>query len=264
VEKNLAGIRGFVEQSGADIVLLQEVDVRSHRSYYIDETRFIAESWEGETAFAPNFLVSFVPYPLPPIGRVESGVFTLKAFSAEKAERIALPSPFKWPVRVANLKRCLLIERIPVADSGKSLVLVNLHLEAYTSGAGRDAQLKVLLDFLKNEYEKGNYCVAGGDFNHNFPNIDQELYALKEKDHFLPGNLTQDMLPEGWRFGADVEIPSSRLLNEPYSGDWKTTQLYAIDGYILSPNTETVSVTVIDHGFQYSDHHPVILELILK
>jgi endonuclease/exonuclease/phosphatase family metal-dependent hydrolase len=264
VEKNLAGIRAFIDQSGADIVLLQEVDTRSRRSYYIDETAFIAENWQGETAFAPNFLARFVPYPIPPIGRVESGLFTLKAFGAETSERIALPSPFKWPVRTANLKRCLLVERIPVADSEKELVLVNLHLEAYTSGAGRDAQMKILIDFLKNEYEKDNYCIAGGDFNQNFPNIDRELFELKDKERFLPGNLTQDMLPQGWRYAADAEIPSSRLLNEPYSGAWKTTQLYAIDGYILSPNTETISVKAVDNGFLYSDHHPIVLEVILK
>jgi endonuclease/exonuclease/phosphatase family metal-dependent hydrolase len=188
----------------------------------------------------------------------------MKVFGAETSERVALPSPFKWPVRVANLKRCLLVERIPAGDGGKELVVVNLHLEAYTDEAGRDAQMKILLDFLKSEYEKGNYCIAGGDFNQSFPDIDAETFELKDKKHFVPGNLTPGMLPEGWRFAADAKIPSSRLLDKPYSGDRKAAQLYAIDGYILSPNTETVSVRAVDNGFLYSDHHPVVLEVVLK
>ena len=48
-----------------------------------------------------------------------------------------LPCPFSWPTRIANLKRCLLVERIPIADSDKELVLVNLHLEAYDDGEGK-------------------------------------------------------------------------------------------------------------------------------
>jgi len=44
-------------------------------------------------------------------------------------------------------------------------VLVNLHLEAYDSGEGKIAQTKLLVEFLEQEYAKGNYVIAGGDFN---------------------------------------------------------------------------------------------------
>ncbi|HCC38245.1 MAG TPA: endonuclease/exonuclease/phosphatase, partial [Treponema sp.] len=47
--------------------------------------------------------------------------------------------------------------------------MVNLHLDAYESSGGREAQTQMLLDFLYREYAKGNYCIAGGDFNQSFP-----------------------------------------------------------------------------------------------
>ena len=263
VEENIENIREFIVQSAADIVLLQEVDVRSHRSYYIDEAAYLAEKWTGSTAFAPNFLTAFVPFPFPEcIGAVKSGVMTMSAFVSTEASRIALPVPFKWPARVANLKRCLLVERLPVAGGGE-LVLVNLHLEAYSSGEGRAAQMDLLIDFLKAEYAKGNYCIAGGDFNQTFPGVDERVFRIKNTERFVPGVLSPDMLPAGWRFATDAKTPSSRLLNEPYSGDPETTQLYVIDGYILSPNTELVSVETVDAGFRYSDHNPVLLEVAL-
>jgi endonuclease/exonuclease/phosphatase family metal-dependent hydrolase len=177
--------------------------------------------------------------------------------------RINQPSPFAWPVRVANLKRCLLAEWIPIAGSDKELVLVNLHLEAYSSDSGRDAQMRVLMDFLNAEYAKGNYCIAGGDFNQNFPGLDPALFRVKNDEYWAPGALTQNMLQPGWSFAADTQTPSCRLLNEPYSGSYEDSQLYVIDGFILSPNVRLQSVKTLADGFAYSDHHPVSLEVVL-
>lgn len=51
-------------------------------------------------------------------------------------------------------------------DGGRELVLYNLHLSAYTSdGTIATEQLSLLLRDMQREYEKGNWCVAGGDFN---------------------------------------------------------------------------------------------------
>jgi hypothetical protein len=80
----------------------------------------------------------------------------------------------------------------------------------------------------------------------------------------VPGNLTADLLPTGWRFVTDTGVPSSRLLNEPYSGNPDATQLYVIDGFILSPNVELLSVQTVDAGFRYSDHNPVKVEVVLR
>jgi endonuclease/exonuclease/phosphatase family metal-dependent hydrolase len=268
VKENMAGIKSFLDNAGADLVLLQEVDTRSFRSYYVDEAAYLEAGFGGSSAFAPNFVCKFVPFPIPPIGEVKSGLLTMSAFAAKDAgrgaTRIGLPVPFKWPVRIANLKRALLVERLAVAGSDKELVIVNLHLEAYSSGTGRDAQMRQLVDFLKAEYDKGNYCIAGGDFNQSFPGIDKETFRLKNKASFVPGELSADMLPAGWQLATDTQTPSSRLNNTPYSGNPETTQLYVIDGYIISPNVEYLSVKTADLGFRHSDHNPVEIAISLK
>ncbi|MDR2478747.1 MAG: endonuclease/exonuclease/phosphatase family protein [Treponema sp.] len=265
VRRNLGGIGGFLSGAGCDIALLQEVDAASRRSYYVDQTADLARRLSGTSAFAANFRCIFVPVPFPEfIGRVSSGLLTLNSFETGQALRISLPSPFSWPVRAANLKRCLLVSRMPIAGTGAELVLVNLHLEAYDTSGGREAQTKALLDFLYSEYAKGNYCIAGGDFNQNFPGIDAERFAVKNSAFFVPGTLNPGLLDPGWRFAADTQTPTSRLLNEPYSGRPDETQLYIIDGFIISPNVELIGTRTFDMGFKYSDHHPVKLEVSLQ
>jgi endonuclease/exonuclease/phosphatase family metal-dependent hydrolase len=265
VKANLAGIREYIAASGADALLIQEADYRSRRSYYINELNSLAENFEGQAAYAPNFRCIFVPFPVPRfIGPVDTGLLTLSRFTVTEARRYSLSVPFKWPVRIANLKRCLLTERIPVEGAAADLVLVNLHLEAYDNSGGRESQTRELMELLFREYRQGNYVIAGGDFNQNFPGIDEKLFALKNTKYFKPGVLSESDLEPLWRFAFDPLVPSSRLLNEPYSGDYETTQLYAIDGFLISPNVEIISVKTDDAQFRYSDHNPVILRAALR
>lgn len=143
VEANLADIRDRLKSLKPDFLLLQEVDINSSRSYGLDEGTILMDAIPGGTdSFAYNFNTLFVPYPLPPMGHVESGLFTLSSISPLSAERISLPVPFSWPIRLFNLKRCLLVSRFPVKDTDKELVLINLHLEAYDSGEGKEAQTR--------------------------------------------------------------------------------------------------------------------------
>jgi endonuclease/exonuclease/phosphatase family metal-dependent hydrolase len=264
IRDNLAGMTDILMDIGADINLLQEVDTDSKRSYGIDQTKELSDSINSNTAFALNFSCKYVPFPLEPIGKVNSGLYTMSQFSMDQAQRISLPCPFRWPVRIANLKRCLLVTRIELGDSDKQLVVVNLHLEAYDDGEGRKEQLGMLADLLREEYEKGNYVIAGGDFNSCFPDADANLYPVYSDEYFKPAEIDRDVLPEGFRWVYDENTPTSRLLNSPYDEDAQDTQLYVIDGYILSDNLETISVETQDRGFAFSDHNPVVLDVVLR
>lgn len=260
VESNLAAIISFLQENPADAYLLQEVDVNSSRTDGLDQYERIGEALQGSRAFAYNYKCSFVPYPLPPIGKIASGIATFTSHEiTQQAERIALPCPFSWPVSVANLKRCLLITRIPVADGAQELVLVNLHLEAYDDGEGKLAQTKLLLEILQQEYEKGNYVIAGGDFNQVFPDT-LESYPIADPESWAPGVLHANDLPESWQYAYDRSSATCRLLDKPYDG---TNQLYVIDGFILSPNIQLDQVETVDLGFANSDHNPVRLNVTL-
>lgn len=259
----LNNIKATVDENAPDLLMLQEVDSDSGRTYRIDQRPYFAEG-EDNTAYAMNYACDFVPIPIPPIGRVHSGLYTAAyGYEIAYAERIALPCPFTWPMSTANLKRCLLVSYLPIEGSEAKLVLVNLHLEAYDDGEGKIAQTKQLRDFIKSEYEKGNYVIAGGDFNQIFPG-GLEAYPNEHPQLWTPGILTDDILPEGWSFAYDLTVPSCRLLNQPYNpADTANTQHYVIDGFILSPNVELGQVQCLDLGFADSDHNPVSLRVTL-
>lgn len=261
VLKNMEGIIDTVYKSDADIYFLQEVDVKSTRSFNINEMYSIEVSLGGRTSIARNYNCDFVPFPWPPIGKVSSGIMTNTVFNIETGERIALPCPFSWPVSAANLKRCLLLNRCEIEGSDKELVMINFHLEAYDSGEGKIAQTKMLWEILEAEYAKGNYVVAGGDFNQTFPGT-KEKYPIFAAEFWVPGVLEESDLPDGWQYVFDESTPTCRLLDKPY--DKETSQHYVIDGFIISPNVELVFAETLDCGFEYSDHNPVLMEIILK
>lgn len=245
-----------------DIFLLQETDSRSTRSKYTDETAELPVAAQAAfSSYALNYQCTLVPFPLPPIGTVESGVFTMSDYASEKSERISLPCPFSWPMSAVNLKRCLLVDRFDIEGTDKQLVVVNLHLEAYDDGEGKAAQTKELLKVLEEEYAQGNYVIAGGDFNQAFPGT-VSAYPIQDSELWTPGVLDESSLPEGWSFAYDADAPTCRLLNAPY--DAKTTQHYVIDGFIVSPNVNVETVATQDAGFEFSDHNPVTLQVKLK
>ena len=250
----------YTGDNQAGIYMLQEVDKNSARTYGMDESDCLGIY---NSTYALNYSCPFVPYPLPPIGRVNSGLLTTTMYDIDSSERISLPCPFDWPVSTANLKRCLLVSYLPIEGSSSKLVIVNLHLEAYDDGEGKIAQTKQLREFIQSEYEKGNYVIAGGDFNQVFPG-GIEKYPNEHPELWEPGIITEDIMPEGWSLAYDLETPSCRLLNQPYDPeDIENTQYYVIDGFIISPNVELISVETLDAGFEFADHNPVQLKVRL-
>lgn len=262
VLKYLDGISRTLDELNCQAAMLQEVDIDSRRTYRVDERDYLSM---GSGVHALNYACDFVPIPLPPIGRVYSGIYTTtEELVISDAQRVALPCPFSWPVSTANLKRCLLLSYLPIEGSDKELVLVNLHLEAYDDGEGKIAQTNMLKSVIEGEYEKGNYVIAGGDFNQIFPG-GLEAYPNTHPENWIPGLLENDILAEGWSFAYDLSTPSCRLLNQPYDPeDTENTQYYVIDGFILSPNVELLQVETVDLGFENSDHNPVRISVMLK
>ena len=113
---------------------------------------------------------------------------------------------------------------------------------------------------MQAEYEKGNYVIAGGDFNQEFPN--EASYLRNGEEDWMPGIFDTSLLQKGWQIAVDSSVPTCRLLNKPYDG--KSNTLYVIDGFLLSPNIELTSVETLELDFEFSDHNPVRMTAKLK
>lgn len=266
VMENLEAITAEIKSVQPDLLLLQEVDTDSKRSHNIDEQQAILEQLDGyENTYAYNYKVLYVPYPLPTIGKVECGIATFSSYEVSSSERVSLPCPFSYPLRLCNLKRCLTVDRIPVKDSGQELVLVNLHLEAYDSGEGKAAQTAMLKEILEKEAAAGNYVIAGGDFNQVFSDVDMSRFPVISGDMWKPGVIDVSEFSDDLHCLMDSDTPSCRSLDQPYAGaDKENFQYYIIDGFIVSDNLTVESFEAIDLQYENSDHNPLVMRVTLK
>ncbi len=272
VRENLSGIARQVDALSPDFLVMQELDRNSSRSYFIDELERLksegeADVFKYQSCFAPNFKVSFVPLPVPPIGRVLAGETTYSSHEMTTAERVALPCPFKWPLRTFNLKRCLLVTRFPVEGTSRELVIINLHLEAYDSGEGKIAQTNMLKELMNNEVAKGNYIIVAGDFNQTFSNIDISKYPVLE-GKWEAGTINVEDFGSNFSFIYDDTYPTCRSLDQTLTdADDKSPehfQYYMLDGCIVSDNVQVNNVETINTEFKCSDHNPVVVKFTLK
>ncbi|MBE5870565.1 MAG: endonuclease/exonuclease/phosphatase family protein [Lachnospiraceae bacterium] len=252
-----------------DLVLFQEIDTDSTRSYHINEADLLKEKFQSvgqfDNVFARNYHSAYLMYPLyKPHGASNSGLLTFSRFTVSSSLRRSLPIATDIK-KVLDLDRCYCISRIPV-ENGKELVLINTHLSAYgTDAAQGNAQLEMLFADMKAEYEKGNYVICGGDFNHDFTTTSKEYFNPgTDKTYSWCHPFPDAIIPDGFSKCTDYAegmVSSSRYTNIPYCEDSFTVIL---DGYIVSDNVSCEYVQNIDTGYEYTDHNPVVMKFRLN
>lgn len=260
VRKNMDGALACIQDNPqVDFFLFQEVDSFSWRSQKLDFLKDVNHLGGGyKTHFGLNYASTFVPIPITnPMGPTYGGLFSMSKFEVSDAHRYDLRTESLWPKRLFFLKRCFLTQRIQLEE--KELVVINIHNSAYDkSGEKKNKEMKQLLDFAEAEYAKGNYIVIGGDWNQSPPNYK----PIDVPEEYLNARFSDEDIPVGWKWIADVTTATNRKLNKPYSKEESYTSV--IDHFLVSPNIQVDSVSVIDMDFKYSDHQPVYLKVLLK
>ncbi len=249
-----------------DFALIQEVDTDSTRSYHVDEAAMLCDRFSDRSAvFAQNYHSPFLMYPLTqPHGKSNSGIMTFSDVDIVSSLRRSLPVS-QGVGRILDLDRCYSVSRIDV-DNGRQLVLYNTHLSAYgTDGDLQAAQMRMLFDDMNAEYQNGNYVVCGGDWNHDFTGSSKDAFNDTYEDYTWAADFPDALIPGGFfkvtDYQSGMTVPSCRNNDVPYGDDCFTVIL---DGFIVSGNVETTYVDIIDTGFLYSDHNPVLLRFRLK
>ncbi len=265
--ENLDDIMSELRAYKGDFYIIQEVDKHATRSYHVDETRFVADTFpEMSHVYAENWDSAFLAYPFTqPHGATEAGIMTFSSVGITSGLRRSLPIE-NSVMKLVDLDRCYSVSRIPGPD-GHELVLYNLHLSAYTSdGTIAIDQLKLLLSDMQSEYEKGNWAIGGGDFNKDILGGGSELFGVTGSNYNWAQPIPAEVL-EGYDislvgpYDAENPVPSCR---NPDTAYWEGQYQITVDGFIVSDNVEVLTSRVIDTGFQYSDHNPVFMEFVLR
>ena len=265
---NIAGIADTLKEYDADLLLLEEVDTNSTRTYHVNELELLqnALTQYPTSAFAQNYDSPFLFYPITqPHGRSRSGIWTASKFAATSASRVSLPVETGL-TKLLDLDRCYSVTRLPV-ENGKELCLYTFHLSAYTSdGKIATEQLELLLNDMQAEYEKGNYAIAGGDFNKDLPEGGSEQYfGVSTEGHNWAQPIKRELFenrPLTLCAPIDEENPvaSCRYADGPiHDGQLRVI----VDGFIVSDNVSVAEARVLDDGFAHSDHNPVRLSFRL-
>lgn len=247
-----------------DFLLLQEVDTSSKRTYRDNQAKRIEASFSKySAAFALNYKVNFVPVPLfRPVGKVTSGQLTLSKWSPAESERYSYNSSYGWPKKLFMPDRCFILSRFNVTN-GRQLVLINLHNSAFSNGSDMLAiELASLKKVMENEFSKGNYVIAGGDWNQNPINYHSAAIDTGYKGYTIHPGIPQEFIPQNWQWAFDPSQPTNRKVDKPY--EKTVTPVTTIDFFVVSPNVELRAAETIETGFSYSDHQPVGIAVKLR
>ena len=262
VLENTNGVIDVAKTLNSDFYLFQEVDTKGDRSHdvnQLDMLKGIGDNY-GYT-YAINFHSAYLLYPFnDPHGANTAGVATFSKFKLNSSTRKSYPIDESFPNKYFDLDRCFSINRISV-EGGKELVIINSHMSAYDEGGKiRQLQLELLNSVLTEEYEKGNYVIAGGDFNHDIA----DSINTFETTQYVPDWVFQlndsDLAPH-FRFASSTDDATCRSTDIPYTKGVNYSAV--LDGYIISDNVSITSITNLVDGksvdFMYSDHNPATL-----
>ena len=248
--KNLDGIASHLVQANVDIMLLQEVAKTSwltRQTNILDALQRLLPDYHW--TYSDDLRTRWIPWPL----RIRIGNATATRFLPKGAETRALPLEKHFTLGIFRKQYRMHIIRIE-----PDWVIVNVHLSAFDSAqdSTREEQLRSVLDFAQAEYGKGNKVLVGGDWNLKLIETDFP-HATDEEHLFWIRTLPLWARPEGWQWVTDDAVPSVRTAHQPYEVAENYTLV--IDGFLVSPNIELVSVSTDNLHFSFSDHHPVTM-----
>ena len=150
-----------------DIVLLQEADVNSKRTGYMDQVQYLLDNTNLNygcygSMWKADYIMS------DGIGRVDAGNAILSKFELTDAERIQLPlrGDQDPTIQYFYLRRNIVKAKIPeLAIGASSLFAVNIHATAFATDDTKEQHINEYINTLAEIHDAGDYFVTGGDLN---------------------------------------------------------------------------------------------------
>jgi len=169
VISNMKAIIKKIKSLNPDVIFLQEADIQSKRSAFVDQVQMILDNTDlNYGVYASQWQADYVPSD--GVGKVNSGNAVLSKYKITDAERIPLQLIGEDPgyVQYFYLRRNLLKSKITV--NNKEIILFGTHTSAYSNDGTRKRQLDTIKQFIDETNTKGKTFILGGDFNTIPPN----------------------------------------------------------------------------------------------
>lgn len=178
---SLSAIAAQINLVKPDILLLQEVDLNSKRSGYIDQLRWIIDhTYFNYAVYGSQWKAQFIPSD--GLGRMDEGNAILSRWKISDAQRIqlALRTDQDKLTRYFYERCCMVTGRIEIPHSG-ILYAVNIHASAFATDDTKKKHIMEFKDELDRINSNGGWFVAGGDLNTLPPGSDTTDYCMQDK-----------------------------------------------------------------------------------
>jgi len=245
-DTNLKTVQNAFAKLNADFIAFQEIDFHAKRSFYVNQQNELAKlgyNYIGETI---NWDKKYLPFPEFPIsmhfGEILSGQSVLSKYKIISQERITLErnqtNPFYYDA--FYIDRLAQVVKIKIKE--KTLVLINVHLEAFHPET-RQKQTKKIIE-IYHEYSNEFPTILLGDFNSDPNNKNASIQLLLN----LPktGNAVFDQNNMVKTFNS--KNPTERLDYIFYNTNF----------------IEYLNGSVLTQLEQASDHLPLLMQFKLK
>ena len=276
VEMNLARIAEKINEIEPDILIVNEIDIESKRTAYINQVKYLLNhTYFNYAAYASAWKSQFIPSD--GLGRMEKGNAIFSHWKIKDIKRIKLPLRGDQDdlTTYFYLRKNVLKARIdfPGLDN---LYILATHLSAFSTDDTKQKQVIRFMEVMKEINSSGDYIIAGGDFNLLPPGSDSTDFCMEDRcsGESFPGPNDKPKHKEGsfylpeitWMQGMyDNYFPAvpltNYLINQNQYFTHSTDPNHFWDrklDYLFS-NKEWAAGSDITHQdlTRYSDHAPV-------
>ena len=180
VMPGLEAVVARIKEVKPDILFMQECDVKSNRTAYIDELQYILDNtYFNYAAYVSEWKSEFIPSD--GLGRMDMGLVILSPWPITDAKRINLATREDQAgiVNYFYLHSCIVSARVKIPGF-KEIPLLNIHASAFAT----DDTKKKHFEEFKAEMDKlnaaGEYFIAGGDLNELPPGSDSTDFCYED------------------------------------------------------------------------------------
>ncbi len=285
----LIKIAEFINTEDPDILLLQEVDVSSKRTGYLDQVQWLLDHTNfNYGVYASMWKADFIPSD--GLGKVDAGNAILSKWPIDDAERIQLPLRGDQDAleQYFYLRRNILKSKIKLNDE-KEIYALCTHTTAFATDDTKQKHIDKFYDVLAS-IDENEIFVAGGDLNaltSTYIGIERDFCEVdKCADDVCDGDIQDNLIYQGsyfnhleneeellnplYSFYPAIPLENTNLPENHTHSTWITSEDFVdSDGplnrkldYIFSSDPLTIGTTH-QTPFYLSDHAPVSAILVL-
>ena len=171
----------YINSTQPDVLLLQEVDISSKRSAYVNQLQYILDRTHlNYGAYASMWNAEIIASD--GLGKVDAGNAILSRWEITDAERIKLPLRTDQDplTQYFYLRRNILKAKINIPELDTTLYAVNIHATAFATDDTKQKHIDKYEEVLEDLDSQGFIFVTGGDLNSVPPGADPTDFCMDD------------------------------------------------------------------------------------